>query len=122
MPELANPWASPGTSLNEQRNSKSPTVPLVQIRKVFPLAGFSGGLTLNDAVLDRPELRIAVPAGQVLAVEEPGEAWLRRSFVEQSGLRPRQWIARRCAGIPAGIAPNKAAPKARVSEDFCVHA
>ena len=41
MPELAKPCASPGTSLNEQRSSKSLTVPLVQTRNVLPLAGFS---------------------------------------------------------------------------------
>src|ERR1051326_4016625 len=41
MPELAKPWLSPGTILKEQRSSKSPTVPLVQMRNVFPLAGFS---------------------------------------------------------------------------------
>src|SRR5579872_2642488 len=40
MPELAKP-VSPGTTLNEQRNSKSPTIPFVQIKKVFSLAGFS---------------------------------------------------------------------------------
>src|SRR3954468_9925908 len=42
MPELAKPAELFGTSLKEQRSSKSPTVPLVQIRKVLPLAGFSG--------------------------------------------------------------------------------
>src|ERR1035438_3981326 len=41
MPELAKPCLSPGTSLKEHRNSKSPGVPLVQIRNVLPLAGFS---------------------------------------------------------------------------------
>src|ERR1035437_657407 len=41
MPELAKPLLSPGVSLKEQRSSKSLGVPLVQIRNVFPLAGFS---------------------------------------------------------------------------------
>ena len=41
MPELAKPLLSPGTSRKEQRSSKSAEVPLVQIRNVFPLAGFS---------------------------------------------------------------------------------
>src|SRR5438046_2666248 len=41
MPELAKPLSFFGTILKEQRNSKSPTVPLVQIRKVFPLIGSS---------------------------------------------------------------------------------
>src|SRR5881394_3918228 len=42
MPEFANPLSLLGTILYEQRNSKSPTVPFVQIKKVFPFAGFSG--------------------------------------------------------------------------------
>src|SRR5258708_31717122 len=41
MPELANPWSFFASILNEQRSSKSPTVPLVQIRKVLPLIGSS---------------------------------------------------------------------------------
>src|SRR5205085_7015643 len=41
MPELAKPLSLFGRILNEQRSSKSPTVPPVQIRKVLPLAGFS---------------------------------------------------------------------------------
>src|SRR6266576_3482552 len=39
MPELAKPLSLFGAILNEQRNSKSATVPLVQIRNVFPFAG-----------------------------------------------------------------------------------
>src|SRR5437899_166217 len=39
MPELAKPLSLFGAILNEQRSSKSPTVPLVQIRNVFPFAG-----------------------------------------------------------------------------------
>src|SRR5690349_16095972 len=42
MPELQNPSALFAVSLNEHRNSKSLTSPLVQIRNVLPLAGFSG--------------------------------------------------------------------------------
>src|SRR5580765_2903207 len=41
MPEFAKPLSLFGTILYEHRSSKSPTVPLVQIRKVFCLAGFS---------------------------------------------------------------------------------
>src|SRR6185369_17094538 len=40
MPELANPLSLFGVILNEQRNSKSLTVPF-QMRKVLPEIGFS---------------------------------------------------------------------------------
>src|SRR5438552_320228 len=42
MPEFAKLLSLFAASLKEQRNSKSLTVPLVQIRNVLPLAGFSG--------------------------------------------------------------------------------
>src|SRR5262245_39115742 len=41
MPELANPVLLLGTLRYEQRNSKSTTRPLVQIRKVLPFSGLS---------------------------------------------------------------------------------
>src|SRR6266436_280982 len=41
MPELAKPLVLSGSILKEQRSSKSPTVPLVQIRNVLLLRGFS---------------------------------------------------------------------------------
>src|SRR5215467_6327492 len=41
MPELAKPASLLGSILKEQRSSKSPTVPLVQIKNVLPLMGAS---------------------------------------------------------------------------------
>ena len=93
MPELAKPLASPGTSLKEQRSSKSPTVPLVQIRNVFPLAGFSAVVwpVMAPSLTDQ-SFGIALPAGQVFAVEDSDEAPLCGAVIEQGQLAAQRGL------------------------------
>ena len=56
---------------NDSRRSKSLSVPPFQMMNVLPLRRvFVGRLAADHAVLDAPQPRIAVPAAQVLAVEQ----------------------------------------------------
>src|SRR3954470_14513143 len=73
MPELAKPASLFATILNEQRSSKSATVPLVHIRKVFPLVGFSAVVwpvivpSLTDQSLGLPSQPLrSVPLNRLL--------------------------------------------------------
>src|ERR1039458_1117723 len=121
MPELANPWASPGTSLNEQRSSKSLGVPFVQIRNVFPLAGFSAVVwpvmapSLTDHSFGLPSQPVRSLPLKILA--KPGSAGRSSSKVNS----PRSVGSDNspCAALEsiAGWA-NKAVPRARAVNGF----